>query len=175
MNKRIHGGIDTKVMECINPRLQKWLIRWDIQSTTEIDEETGKERIIGKNYQEKLVLHKPTMAEVKEIVLAGMNAKIDERILSGFVWNGMGVWLSSENQFNYKAAYDLAVQTQGMNLPVTFKFGTTEEPVYYEFTSVDELTLFYVGAMKYIDTTLNDGWKEKDAVDWSAYESLLAE
>ena len=40
----------------------------------------------------------------------------------------MPVWLSSENQFNYKAAYDLAVQTGGATLPVTFKFGTDEVP-----------------------------------------------
>lgn len=171
--KRIQGGIDAKVLMCINPRLQKWLVRWDFQPTTELDEETGKERIIGKNYQEKLVLHKPTMEEVKEIVLTGMNAKIDERILSGFVWNGMEIWLSSENQFNYKAAYDLAVQTGGANLPTTFKFGTTERPVYHTFTTVEELMGFYVSAMKYINDVLAEGWKEKDAMDWSEYERLL--
>ena len=41
------------------------------------------------------------------------NDERDEKIVSGFVWRDMQVWLSSENQFNYKAAYDLAVQTKG--------------------------------------------------------------
>lgn len=161
--KRIQGSVDAKVLECINPRLQKWLVRWDIQSYNE-----G-----GVTYYEKLVMHKPTIDEVKDIVLTGMNAKIDESILSGFVWNGMPVWLSSENQFNYKAAFDLAVQTQGANLPVMFKFGTTEKPEYYTFYGVEELTSFYMEAMGYINQTLNEGWKAKDAIDWSEYESFL--
>jgi hypothetical protein len=59
----------------------------------------------------------------------------------------MPVWLSSENQFNYKAAYDLAVQTGGATLPVTFKFGTDEVPQYREFVTLEELTDFYTKAM----------------------------
>ena len=165
--KRIQGGIDTKVLECINPRLQKWLVRWDIQPYME------DEIVRGATYYEQLVMHKPSLDEVKEIVLEGMNHDIDEKILSGFVWNGMAVWLSSENQFNYKAAFDLAVQTQGANLPTTFKFGTTESPVYHTFTSVEELMGFYTSAMAYINSCLNEGWAKKDAMDWSAYESLL--
>lgn len=99
-----------------------------------------------------------------------MNEDIDMKILSGFEWNGMAVWLSSENQFNYKAAYDLAVQTGGANLPVMFKFGTTENPVYHTFESVDELTQFYVSAMSYINMTLNEGWRMKDSINWDAYK-----
>lgn len=86
---------------------------------------------------------------------------IDKRILSGFVWNGMRVWLSSENQFNYKASYDLAVQSV-KNLPVTFKFGSDEEPVYYEFTGLEELSDFYTKAMMHIQDTLASGWKRKE-------------
>ena len=81
----------------------------------------------------------------------------------------MPVWLSAENQFNYKSAYDLAVQTAGATLPVTFKFGTDEQPQYRKFTTLDELTDFYSKAMAYIQTTLAEGWKEKDAIDWAAY------
>ena len=39
------------------------------------------------------------------------------------IWNNKRIWLSSENQFNYKVAYDLALQTNGANLPIIFKFG----------------------------------------------------
>ena len=60
------------------------------------------------SFVEKDFSHKPTIEEVKEFVIGVENAKIDANILSGFEWNGMSVWLSSENQFNYKAAYDLA-------------------------------------------------------------------
>lgn len=169
--KRVQGnGLP---IECVNPRLKKYIVRWDVKPYFHKDEITGEEVLTGYDYYEKWLNHKPTMDEVKEIVLSGMNVIIDQRILEGFEWNGMAVWLSSENQFNYKAAFDLAVQTSGGNLPVTFKFGTTQEPVYHTFSEVGELTDFYIKAMGYINGVLADGWKEKDSIEWNAYETLL--
>lgn len=161
---RIHGTEGVKLTECINPERNKWRVRWDVQSNT--DAERGS----GANYEEAEFLHRPSLPEIKAVVLAWYNAQIDDRIRSGFVWREMAVWLSSENQFNYKAAYDLAVQTNGGSLPVTFKFGTEDVPVYKEFTILDELTDFYTGAMAYINGVLADGWAEKDGIDWSAYK-----
>lgn len=169
--KRIQGN--GLLIECVNPRLQKYIVRWDVKPYIRKDEITGEEIQSGYDYYEKWLNHKPTMDEVKEIVLSGMNAIIDQRILEGFEWNGMAVWLSGENQFNYKAAFDLALQTSGDNLPVTFKFGTTQEPVYHTFSEVEELMDFYTKAMGYINGVLADGWKEKDSMDWSKYEELL--
>lgn len=173
MNKRSFGGKGLALLECINPnpRYNRWHVRWDVQP--EVD---GEGNDNGVSFKYKLIEHhKPTLAEIKEIVLADMNAEIDMKILEGFEWNGMKVWLSSENQFNYKAAYDLAVQTSGANLPVVFKFGTTEEPVYHEFEDVASLTEFYTAAMAYINKQLADGWKAKDNVDWSPYALILGE
>lgn len=169
--KRIQGN--GLLIECVNPILQKYIVRWDVKPYFRKDEITSEEVQSGYDYCEKWLNHKPTMDEVKEIVLSGMNAIIDQRLLEGFEWNGMAVWLSSENQFNYKAAFDLAVQTGGGNLPVTFKFGTTQEPVYHTFSEVEELMDFYTKAMSYINGVLADGWKEKDSMDWSKYEKLL--
>lgn len=166
--KRIQGN--GLLVECVNPRLRKYIVRWDVKPY--FNEEGEKQ---GVDYYEQWINHKPSIEEVKEIVTAGYNRLIDERIISGFEWNGMPVWLSSENQFNYKAAYDLAVQTGGANLPTTFKFGSNDAPQYYTFSSVEELTGFYVSAMKYIDAVLNEGWSQKDSLDWSGYERLLAE
>ena len=84
-------------------------------------------------------------------------------------WKNMKVWLSSENQFNYKAAYDLAIQTNGANLPVVFKFGETNNPVYYKFDDVNELSDFYLSSMKYIQETLAEGWVLKDSIKWEDY------
>ena len=78
---------------------------------------------------------------------------------------------SSENQFNYKAAYDLAVQTGGQNLPVTFKLGADDEPYYRTFETVSDLQDFYVKAMKHIQDALSEGWKKKDALDLALYEA----
>ena len=171
--KRVQGS--GLLVECVNPRLRKYVIRWDVQPYIRKDEVSGEERQEGFDYYEKWLNHKPTMDEVKEIVLSGMNADIDRQILEGFVWNGMAIWLSSENQFNYKAAFDLAVQTNGANLPVMFKFGTTQEPVYHTFLSVEELMDFYTQAMAYINGVLAEGWGKKDSMYWSGYEALLVE
>ena len=114
-----------------------------------------------------------TLEYIKNIILGWYNKEIDNKILSGFVWNEMPIWLSSENQFNYKAAYDLAVQTNGASLPVTFKFGTANNPVYHTFTTVEELADFYTKAIEYVNKTLADGWAKKDSIDWTPYENAL--
>lgn len=165
---RSYGSEGIALIECINPRLNKYRVRWDIQPYFNANGEN-----MGVSFVEKEFLYKPTIAEVKETILNWMNEQTDNRIISGFVWNDMQVWLSSENQFNYKAAYDLAVQTNGVNLPTVFKFGTTEEPIYHKFDTVEELSDFYIKAMRYINEQLAIGWYTKDNFDWSNYETLL--
>ena len=85
------------------------------------------------------------------------------------------MYLSTENQFNYKAAYDVAVQTEGQTLPVKFKLGEDEEgqPVYHTFNSLSSFTDFYTRAIAYINQCLNEGWDEKDNFDWTPYEEAL--
>lgn len=106
---------------------------------------------------------------INSFILSWYNSEIDKKIVSGFVWKEMPIWLSSENQFNYKAAYDLAV-TFGGNLPCVFKFGTTDNPIYYEFQTTEDLSDFYLSAMSYINKTLAEGWIQKDSIDWSVYD-----
>ena len=81
----------------------------------------------------------------------------------------MPIWLSSENQFNYKAAYDLAVQTAGATLPVKFKFGTDDVPCYHTFQTVEELTDFYIQSIRYIQEKLDECWTQKDAFSLDSY------
>lgn len=122
-----------------------------------------------------------SLQDVKQAVIADINARTDEKIISGFVWtpdgseDGIPVWLSTENQFNFKSAYDLAVQKQGATLPVTFKMGEQEDgtPVYHTFETMDDADDFYLKAVAYINQTLAAGWQEKDSIDWSPYEALF--
>lgn len=158
MNKAT-GSTDVKLIECINPKKGKWKIRWAV---TDKGDGTAE-------WVEEVFTHKPSADEIKDTVIGWYNDKIDSEILSGFEWNGKAVWLSTENQFNYKAAYDLAVQTQGANLPVTFKLGTDDKPEYYEFSTVDDLGDFYTKAMAYIQGVLANGWQEKDTFDITKY------
>ena len=63
----------------------------------------------------------------------------ETKSFSGLTWNGKPVWLSTENQMDWKSAYDRALQTDGANLPVKFKLGedTDGRPVYHTFTSIN--------------------------------------
>lgn len=165
---RHQGDKNLPCIECTNTHLQTYRVRTDFQP--DYDEESGDER--GVTFIETEFPYKPTLAEVKGFVLGVIDAQTDAKILMGFVWQGLEVWLSTENQFNYKAAFDLAVQT-GQNLPVTFKFGSTDAPVYHQFSTLEELTDFYTSAMRYINVTLQEGWQRKDNFDFSPYEEIL--
>ena len=168
--KRVQGSVGVALVECINRYIGKYRVRWDIKPET--GENDDKQAV--SYYETEIILpHKPNINDIKQAVLEGVNRMIDEKIISEFVWKDMPVWLSTENQFNYKAAYDLAVMSQGQSLPVTFKFGTTESPVYYTFETLDDISDFYISAMAYINTTLAEGWKLKDSIDWSVYEEAL--
>ena len=168
--RRVKGTIGVALVECINHYIGKYRVRWDIQPET--DEDKDKQAV---SYYETEIIwrHKPNINDIKQAVLEGVNTMIDEKIISGFVWNDLPVWLSSENQFNYKAAYDLSVQTGGQTLPVMFKFGDTENPVYHQFTTHNELSDFYIKAMQFISDTLSAGWIMKDSINWSEYEKCL--
>ena len=159
--KKVEGNIGVRLLECINPIKNKWRVRWDVQPG-----ENG-----SASYMEEEFDHRPTEDEIRSTVITWHNRETDKDILSGFTYENVPVWLSSENQFNYKAAYDLAVQTDGQNLPVTFKLGTDDVPCYRTFDTVADLQDFYVKAMKHIQDTLQEGWKKKDALDLALYEA----
>ena len=46
-------------------------------------------------------------------------------------------------------------------LPVQFKFGTDDEPQYHQFTTLEELTEFYIYTMSYIQGCYTAGWARK--------------
>lgn len=157
------GGRDTPLLQCINPILDKWMVLW-----------AAKPKADCYSFMSEVINHKPTIQEIKGIILNWYNGIIDNKIQSGFMWNGIPIWLSLENQFNYKAAYDVAVQSGGEVLP-TLKFGTIDNPVYFKFESLEDLKDFYLKSTTYVSQTLSDGWKMKDTIDWSAYSDILNE
>lgn len=187
----------------------QWAVRWDFKP--KLDEQGEK---TGVNwYEEEIFFHIPEMDEIREAVTNWQNRQTDAAILQGFRWNGMNVWLSMENQFNYKSVFDLANMNEqaisvwdnehpdlvgkefdyeeqtgddGMKvfvpvatgrphevLPVTFKFGTDEEPQYHEFTTMEELTEFYTSCMSYIQGCYQGGWQKKDNFDYVPYEEAI--
>lgn len=157
--RRAEGNAGVRLLECTSPARDKWRVRWDVQ-----DNGDGT-----ASWMEEEFGHLPDGAEIRSVIVKWYNDRTDESILSGFEYEGHAVWLSVENQFNYKAAYDLAVQTGGANLPVTFKLGTDDEPYYRTFDTVESLQEFYVNAMRHIQDVLEEGWRKKDAVNLESY------
>ena len=133
----------------------------------------GEDEQGGWNWRKRFD-HKPTTEEIKEAIIGTINKVTDLKILTGFVWSGKPVWLSAENQMNFKAAYDITIQTDGNNLPIKFKLGEDEqgEPVYHTFTKKEPFSDFIIKAFAFINASLNEGWKEKDGVDWIVYQTI---
>ena len=131
----------------------------------------GTDELGGWNWR-KDYDHIPTVAEVRADIEALVNAKTDEVILTGLKWNGKPVYLSSENQFNFKAAHDLADETGGAILPIKFKLGEAEngDPVYHTFTKTETLADFVSSIFVHIQGTIKAGWTEKDSIDYSLYQ-----
>lgn len=116
-----------------------------------------------------------TEAAMRKLIADWYDPETDAKILNGMVWTSLSgeeipVYLSTENQFNFKSAYDLAVQKNGTTLPVTFKMGEKNGvPVYHTFETMEEADDFYTKAVAFINQTLAEGWAKKDNFDWSLY------
>ena len=108
--------------------------------------------------------HKPVKEELTKLITDEINARTNRKIIEGLTWNGIPVWLSTENQLNFKAAYDLAVQAGGQNLPVTFKLGEDADgkAVYHTFATTEELSEFYLASVEHIHQCLEHGWQLKE-------------
>jgi len=130
----------------------------------------GTDGTMGWNWRQRYT-RKPTMEEIRATVTEQINRNVDEKILCGMTYNGKQVWLSTENQLNYKTAHDMAVQTEGKTLPVRFKFGTEDNPQYHTFETVEELEQFYAAMVEHIQTALTEGWSEKDNMDWDKFKT----
>lgn len=137
---------------------ENYLLRWDVKKDNEV-----------YSYEE-CIIKNPTINEIKELIINYYNKQCDQEIVQGFYFEDNQVWLTTENTFNYKAAWDLAFQTNGASLPTTFKFGPTGTPVYRVFKEVEDIQNFHVKFISYIDTTLKKYWEIKDNIDWSKYE-----
>lgn len=114
---------------------------------------------------------RPTLAQIKAAITADINRRVTDRITATLTWNGKPVWLSTENQMDWKAAYDRAVQTDGAPLPQKFKLGEDADglPVYHTFTSLNAFSDFTDTWQQHIQQCLQDGWQMKDTMDWSVY------
>ena len=149
--KRAEGSINVEPIVCLNPVKGIWRVRLAITET-----ETGAE------WYEHDFSHRPTADEVRSLFVQMVNERVQQSILTGMTYEGMPVWLSEENQLNFRST---------PTVPVRFKLGETEDgsPVYHTFNTQKELTAFNKAVADHIATCLNEGWTEKDAFDVEPY------
>lgn len=127
-----------------------------------------------------------TLQTVKNAIIADIDARTVERITSGYEWTVLHgddtgktvkVWLSKENQTNFKAKYDRAIaKPYSVTWPMTYKISENDETkaaVYEHFSDIDELEQFVLGGQDYIEAQYSAGWIEKDNIDWTPYEALF--
>jgi len=157
--KRVQGNPGVALIECTNPVRNRWRVRWDV--TTDANGITS--------YMEQQLNHQPTADEIKTLISEWISDRTAAKILSGFSYEGVPVWLSIENQSNYQRAYIQANLGLPGALPVTFKFGTDDDPVYRTFNTLPELEAFYTAYSAHIQDAQQEGWIAKDYIDLGLY------
>lgn len=114
-----------------------------------------------------------TIDDIKTAIISGINNEAKTNIVEKFIYNDKKVWLSETNQLNYKAAYDLAVQTNGENLPYTIKVSDEDNADYIIFNNLIKFKDFYLAMIKHIQDNQKEAWRKKDNIDWNEYEKEL--
>lgn len=126
-------------------------------------------------YVSKAQINQLSLQDVKDAIIKDIDNRTGAKILNGYPFTPDGaedpiiVWLSKESQTNFSEAQRLQI------IPVKFKLNETEDkqPIYHTFETVEELDRFYLGGVQYINQCLNEGWAEKDGIDWEPYEQLF--
>lgn len=160
---KIYGNENTLIKECFNPIQQTFAVRFDKQ----------KENDTVYSYQQILYPYKPSFEAIKEAILGYFNGLCDTQIYSGYTYNGYTVWLSQENQMNYKTNYDLALQTSiagGEFEVIKIKIGDNLESIYHTFESFKEYQDFVIGYINHIKISLDKFWTIKDSIEWDDYK-----
>ena len=149
--KHAEGGRNPEPIVCLNPVKGLWRVRLAITETEN-----------GAEWMEHDFDHRPTADEVRSLFVELVNERVQQSILTGMTYEGQPVWLSEENQLNFRSA---------PTVPVRFKLGENPDgtPVYHTFTTQKELTAFNKAVADHIAACLNEGWNEKDAFDVEPY------
>lgn len=153
---RVEGSAGVRLLECTNPVKDKWRIRWDVQVRDD-----G-----SASYMEEEFTHKPSAEEIRAVIVTWINSETDRKILSGFVWDDISVWLSTENQLNYAS-----IERMGAEYPLTLKLGEdgSGRPLYHTFHDVEEFSEFSNAASLWVMRCVQEGWGKKDGINLTGY------
>lgn len=106
--------------------------------------------------------HKPTADEVRKAITSTIDAETEEKVITGFEYDGVRCWLSLTNQQNYSHI----LSNPSQEYPLELKLNEEEDgtPIYGTFATADEFKEFSRAASEYMINTVIAGWRKKDAV-----------
>lgn len=171
-----HPHVGGKLLYCIDPASDRWLMAYDL-SEEALPEGAPEDAPKPYSYRTHLFDHQPTHEEVCDLLYGAINDACDEAILRGGKYTTLEetprtcpLYLNQQNQFNWKAIYDMAKHSGGANLPAILKLGITDEDAYYyTITTMRQLEHFILSVFKYIETTLASCWSAKQSLDLTPY------
>ena len=113
--------------------------------------------------------YKPSIDKIKDIINSYYNELTKTNIENNFKWNGMNIFLSIENQIDYKLLFDTTVLLNGKNLPEDVKFKIGKNNFYYTFEDIDDMKDLIVAMNNHIRKYLKEGYKLKESIDYEDY------
>lgn len=168
--------IGGKLLYCIDPTSDRWLMAYDLKEEP-LPEDAPEGTMPSYSYATHLFDHQPTHEEVTELIYGAINEACDEAILTGCTYTTLEdtphrcqLYLNQQNQFNWKAIYDMAKHSGGGNLPAILKLGISDEDAYYyTITTMRQLEHFILSVFKHIETTLASCWMAKQHLNLTPY------
>ncbi len=143
-------------IECINPRRDRWAVRWNHHR----DEERGWLAV------EMITDGRPTIDEIRDAVAEYFDAQTQNRIANTFFWNGRKVRLTDAAQRNFLfAVYSLDKTGEIDRAPF---IGLLEADT--DAAAADELGDMVAAMWTHIKECRAAGIEAKNAVDYSQYE-----
>lgn len=158
--EKIYGA--TERHDCIDQTgREKWILFYGFGK----DDETSER---GWEYRHTFT-RKPSLSEVKQLILDTINAATEEKIERDFEWNGQSIWLSKENQLNFTAIR----RSESVEYPLRLKVNETTEgnAVYMTFEDRTAFAKFSDAVTVHVLQIWQEGWKEKDNIDWDKFKT----
>lgn len=130
----------------------KWRVSYNV--TSEVD----KNGTILYKYIELETNNYPVNPQ--DIIKEYIDSRTSTKIINGFVYNEIPIYLSIERQHNIQSLF-MAAQLGKIKYPYVFNVGEENTIV---ITNANDLNNFYMAVFDWIDSCLEEGRKIKDSI-----------
>lgn len=132
--KLTYGSLENAPLECINPHLTKWRLRWDYK-TEEVSREGSDETYQQTSYMEEEFLYKPTVEDMRNTVVSWFKENVGEY---AYYLDEKNIWLDSAERSVIKT---IAADNEGkIKLPTPDSF--VELDAKYALQAVEEMDAY---------------------------------